>query len=81
MNSSRKRRALALACLALLSFVVILHWSIGGKASAKASWEYKVSDRNLHESDLNQLGLESWELVNMVRTDNRGDLWIFKRPK
>ena len=84
MNSSRKRRALVLACLALLSFVVILHWGNGGKASARATWEYKVLDTSVSERDLNQLGLEGWELVIMNRAHESSQYhgsWIFKRPK
>jgi hypothetical protein len=83
MNSSRKRRTLVLACLALLSFVVILHWSNGGKASARATWEYKLADEALNERSLNQLGLEGWELVIRIPAESSryGGYWIFKRPK
>jgi len=83
MNSSRKRRALILVCLALLSLVVILQWSNGGKASARATWEYKTADKAMDERDLNQLGLEGWELVIMIPAEsNRSNgNWIFKRPK
>ena len=84
MNQSRKRRVLVLAWLALLSFLVILHSGNGGKASAKATWEYKMLETSMNERALNQLGLDGWELVMVNRTDELNSFrgtWIFKRPK
>jgi hypothetical protein len=84
MNSAPKHWAVLLACVVIVTFMVILVRNDTGKAYARTSWEYKVLDTTLDERDLNQLGVEGWELVMLVRTDQslkRGGAWMFKRPK
>jgi hypothetical protein len=87
MNWSPKRWALLLACVAVLTFIVILGRTESGKANAKTSWEYKVVKEQVMvetERSLNQFGMDGWELVYFMRTDQRSELegtWIFKRPK
>jgi hypothetical protein len=92
MNWSPKRWALLLACVAVLTFIVILGRTESGKAYAKTSWEYKVvhqgdrlpSGMEDPERGLNQLGMDGWELVYFMRNDQGAELqgtWIFKRPK
>jgi len=44
-------------------------------------YEYKVtkSDKPLSANQLNELGLEGWELVDMIRTDDGNIYSYFKR--
>ena len=87
MNRSPKHWALLLACVVVLTFIVIIGRTESGKANAKTSWEYKVlKDTDMVEAErsLNQLGMDGWELVDFKRTEQRGPLdgtWIFKRPR
>lgn len=93
MNWVSKRWALSLAFVVVLTFIVILGRTDIGKASPKTSWEYKVISTDSPgsptrmvetERDLNQLGMDGWELVHFFRGDGRHELygtWIFKRPK
>jgi hypothetical protein len=70
MNWSPKRWALLLACVVVLTFMVIVGRTESGKANAKTSWEYKVVSEsgmvNLERS-LNQLGTDGLELVYLMR--------------
>ncbi|WP_431894662.1 hypothetical protein [Nonomuraea sp. bgisy101] len=44
------------------------------------TWEYCIRDR-CSESELNQLGIDGWELVSAVfNAYNRHTLLYFKRP-
>lgn len=91
MNWTSKRWALSLACIVVLTFIVILGRTDIGKASPKTSWEYKVVNTNSQRSTgmedpergLNQLGMDGWELVHYIRDDGpiASGMWIFKRPK
>lgn len=85
MNRSPKRWELLLACVVVLTFMVILGRTESGKAYTKTSWEYKVVKEPADtERSFNQLGTEGWELVYFMHTDGLSELtgtWIFKRPK
>ncbi len=87
MNRSTKRWALFLACIVVLTFIVVVGRTESGKANTKTSWEYKVV-KELSAADpersLNQLGTEGWELVYFMHTDGLSELtgtWVFKRLK
>ena len=87
MNRSSKRWALLLACVVVLTFIVIIGRIESGKAYAKTSWEYKVvKELSAAEPEraLNQLGTDGWELAYFIHTDGLSELtgtWVFKRPK
>ena len=92
MNRAPKLWAVLLACVVVLTLIIIVGRIDSGKAYAKTSWEYKVISTDSRsptrmldpERDLNQLGMDGWELVHFFRDDGRTELygtWIFKRPK
>ncbi len=92
MNLSPKHWALLLACVLVLTAIVILGRSDGAKAYAKTSWEYKVVRTDIDrptgledlERGLNLLGADGWEFVHFIHTEGRSETygqWIFRRPK
>ena len=83
MNRAQKHIVVLLTCVVILAFLVILVPRDTGKAYARPSWEYKVLQKFVDERDLNQLGLEGWELVLFRSYDSApsSGLWVFKRLK
>jgi hypothetical protein len=44
-------------------------------------WEYKIVEKSISDSTLNELGKEGWELISVViRATWIGHLFYFKRP-
>lgn len=75
-------------CLLMTSFITIITQSNDkAKGQAKVVWEYKIITINaptMPERALNQLGLEGWELVQVIHTSindvGHGE-YILKRAK
>jgi hypothetical protein len=45
-------------------------------------WEYKIIEKSISESKLNELGKDGWELVAVVvKSTWIGHLFFFKRPR
>jgi hypothetical protein len=77
-----KSRTLWSVVVIALTVIGLLTWTQRGQSAAKIQWEYYTDEASrLSAGELNKLGLEGWELVNVAIRDEQPAEYIFKRQK